>query len=63
MQSWCNGIEDNDNVEFSSAYIKKMQYTTEVETLASNEMALSTKGKVGRKRVDVSIRKVIGTTG
>ena len=63
MQSQRNGIEDNNNVELLSANIKKMQNTVEVGTLASDETASLTKGAMGRKRVDVSIGKVICTIG
>ena len=63
MQSQRNGIEDDDDVELPSAHIKKVQNTTEVGTSASDETAPSTKGAVGRKRVDVSVGKVICTTG
>lgn len=36
-----------------------MQYTTKVEILTSNKMVQSIKGIVGRKRVDVSVKKGI----
>ena len=39
-----------------------MHNTAEVETLASNKMALLIKGVVSRKKVDVSIGKVICIT-
>ena len=39
-----------------------MQNIAKVGTLASNEMAPSTKNIVGKKRVDISVRKVICTT-
>ena len=63
MQSQRNGIEDNDDVKLLSAQIKKVENTAEVGTLASDETAPSTKGAVGRKGVDVSVGKVICTTG
>ena len=63
LQSQRNVIEDDDNVEFPLAHIKKVQNTAKVGTLASNETAPSTKGAMGRKGVDVSVRKVTCTTG
>ena len=62
MQSQRNNIEDDDDIKLLLAHIKKVQNTAEVETLASDEIALSTKGAVGRQGVDVSVRKVICTT-
>ena len=57
-------MEENDNdVKLLLAHIKKMQNTAEVRTLASDGTAQSTKNTVGEKGVDVSIRKVICTTG
>ena len=64
MQSQRNGIEkDNDNVKFLSAQIKKMQNIAEVGTLVSDGTVPSTKGIVDRKKVDVSITKVIYIIG
>ena len=63
MQSQRNGIEDDDDVKLPLAHIKKVQNTAEVRISASNETAPSTKGAVGRKGLDVSIGKVICTTG
>ena len=63
LQSQHNSIEDDDNVKLLLAYIKKVQNTTGVGTLAIDETAPSTKGVVGRKEVDISVRKVIYTTG
>lgn len=63
MQSQRNGIKDDDDVELPSAHIKKVQHTAEVGASASDETAPSTKGAVGRKGVDVSVGKVICTTG
>ena len=63
LQSQCNNIEKyDDDVKLLSTYIKKMQNTAEVETLASNGTAPSTKGAVGKKVIDISIRKVIYIT-
>lgn len=63
MQSQRNGIEDDDDVQLPSAFIKKVQNTAEVGTSANDETSPSTKGTVGRKGVDVSVGKVICTTG
>ena len=63
MQSQRNDTEDDDDVKLPLAYIKKVQNTTEVKTLASNETVPSTKSVVGRKRVDVSDEKVICIMG
>lgn len=45
------------------AYIKKLENTVEVGILVNNETVSSTKDVVGRKKVDVSIKKVICITG
>ena len=64
LQSQCNGIKKDDNdVKLPLAHIKKMQNTAEVRALASDGIASSTKGAVGRKINDISIRKVIYTIG
>ena len=62
MQNKRNSIEDGDDVKLLLAYMKKMQNTAKVGILVNDEIALSTKGAVGRKRIDVSIRKVIYIT-
>lgn len=59
MQSKYNSIKDDNDVKLPLAYIKKLQNTSEVGTLASNEIAPSTKDVVSRKKINVSIRKVI----
>ena len=56
-------MKDDDDIEFLLAHFKKMQNTTEVRTSASDKMALSTKGEVGRKKVDISVKKVICIIG
>ena len=43
--------------------LKKVQNIAEVGTLAKDETALSTKSAVGRKKVDISVGKVICITG
>lgn len=58
MKNQCNGMKDDDDVKLLWAYIKKMQFTSEVRILASNEMTSSSKGIVGRKGTDIGIRKV-----
>lgn len=63
MQSQCNSIKNNNDVELLLPYIKKLQNTTEVETFESNDIASWTKDAVSRKKVDVTIRKVICITG
>ena len=64
MQSQRNGIkEDDDDVKLPSAHIKKMQNTAEFGILARDRTAPSTKSAVDRKKVDISIRKVICITG
>lgn len=45
----------------SHRHIKKLQNTTEISILVSNKMVLSIKNAVGRKKLDISIRKVICT--
>ena len=62
MQNQHNGIENDDDVEFLLAHIKKVQNIAKVETLVSDKIAPLIKGKVGKKGVDVSIRKVICTS-
>ena len=59
MQNQRNRIEDDNDVKLPLAHIKKMQNITEVGILVSNETVLLTKGAVGRKEVDVIVRKVI----
>lgn len=59
MQSQRIGIEDDDDVKLSLTYIKKFQNNAEVRILVSNETVSSTKGVVRRKKINVSIRKVI----
>ena len=64
MQSQHNRIEKNDDdIELPLAHIRKMQNTAQVGTLASDGTSSSTKGAVGRKRVDVGIKRLIYTTG
>lgn len=58
MQNQYNSIEDNNDVKFL-LYIKKLQNITEVGTLVSDKIALSTKNIINKKRVDNSVRKVI----
>lgn len=58
MQSQRNSIKDGDNIESLLTHIKIMQITIEVEILASDEMALSTKSVISEKGVNISIRKV-----
>ncbi len=52
MQSQCNGIEDDDDVELLLAHIREMQNTADVGTKVSTEAA------VGR-RFDVSDRNEV----
>ena len=60
LQSQHNSIEkDDDNVKILLAHLKKMQNIAKVGILVSDGMVPSTKGVVDRKKVDVSIRKVI----
>lgn len=62
MQSQYNSIEDDNNIEFLLAHIKKLQNTAEVKILASNKIILSNKNIIDRKKVNVSIGKVIYIT-
>lgn len=50
LQSQWNGIKDNDDVKFLLAQIKKLQNTAEVRTLISDQIALSTKSVMQRKK-------------
>ena len=64
LQSYHNDIEkDDDDVKFPLVHMKKMQNTAKVRTSPSNRTAPLTKGVVGRKRVDVSVKKVICIKG
>lgn len=51
-------IEDDDDIKFPLAYIRKMQKIAEVPVLVIKKMALSTKDVVGKKRLDISIKNV-----
>lgn len=59
MQTKCNGIDNDNDIKLLSTYNKKLQNTSEVETLESDEMAISNNGIMGRKKVYVSVKKVI----
>lgn len=49
LQSQHNNIDNNNDVEFLLAYIKKLQNTAEDRILASNKIVLLTKNIVDRK--------------
>lgn len=58
MQNQYSSVKD-DNIKLLLIYIRKIQNTTKFKILASNKTALSTKTTVSRKRLDISIRKVV----
>lgn len=51
LQSQRNGNENDDDIKFPLAYIRKIQNTANIET------TISTKAAVGRRRLVVSIKK------
>lgn len=63
LYSQCNSIKDDDAIKLLLAYIKNLQNTPEVETSTSYKIVISIKGVVGRKKVDVSIKKIIYEIG
>lgn len=58
MQSQGNGIEDNTNIKYPLAQIRKIKNTTDIRTLAIDETASLTNAIVNKKKLDVSIKKV-----
>lgn len=54
-------MKDDDDIKLSLVYNKKLQKTAEVSILASDKTALLTKDAIGRKKVILSIRKMIYT--
>lgn len=62
LQSQRNAIEDNNDIKLLLIHIKNLQNIAKVEILRNNKTAQSIKNTVCRKRVDVSIRKIISTT-
>lgn len=51
-------MEDNDNVKFPSAYIRKMQNIAKGKTSAINKTVLSINAIIGKKESNMSVRKI-----
>lgn len=58
MQSQYNNIQNNDNIEFLLVYIKKLQNIAKFRILVIDEMTLLTKAIIGKKRLNISIKKI-----